>query len=147
MRIGELSKRSGATIQTLRFYERQKLLRPPPRTNSGYRVYSDADLERVRFIRDAQALGFTLRDIRELTRIHEPKGSHGHGHAHWPQAFEIARRRLSQIEQKIRELQAFRKRLSDGLERSSRKAFRACPASEQTDSRPSPASPKCPAQS
>jgi len=141
MRIGELSKRTGTSIQALRFYEREKLLRQPPRTPSGYRAYTDADLQRVLFIRDAQALGFTLREIHELTLIHDPNGSGNDPRNHWPKAFEIAHRRLALIDEKIRELQVFRKRLASGLKRSNRKAFRTCPASAQ----PSPHVPnRCP---
>ena len=141
MRIGELSKRTGTSIQALRFYEREKLLPQPPRTPSGYRAYTDADLQRVLFICDAQALGFTLREIRQLTQIHDPNGSGNDRRNHWPEAFEIARRRLALIDEKIRELQAFRKRLASGLERSNRKSFRTCPASVP----PAPqASKRCP---
>jgi MerR family transcriptional regulator, copper efflux regulator len=71
MRIGELAARAGVNIQTLRFYEREGLLRPPARTTSGYRSYMDSDLERVRFIRLCQGLGFTLREIQHLLILHK----------------------------------------------------------------------------
>jgi MerR family copper efflux transcriptional regulator len=71
MRIGELADRAGVNIQTLRFYEREGLLRPPARTASGYRSYVDSDLERVRFIRLCQGLGFTLREIQHLLILHK----------------------------------------------------------------------------
>jgi MerR family transcriptional regulator, copper efflux regulator len=71
MRIGELAVRAGVNIQTLRFYEREGLLRPPARTASGYRSYVDSDLERVRFIRLCQGLGFTLREIQHLLILHK----------------------------------------------------------------------------
>ncbi len=58
-------------IQTLRFYEREGLLRPPARTASGYRSYVDSDLERVRFIRLCQGLGFTLHEIQQLLILHK----------------------------------------------------------------------------
>jgi DNA-binding transcriptional MerR regulator len=64
--IGELASRSGITPDTVRYYERLRLLPRPPRTNGGFRVYTAETLERVRFIRQAQALGLTLHDIREL---------------------------------------------------------------------------------
>ena len=101
MRIGELSKHTGVPIQTLRFYEREKLLREPPRTSGGYRSYGQNDLARVRFIRDAQELGFTLREIRELLKIHEPSGGRVAPTGCWPEAFRIARQRLAIIDQKI----------------------------------------------
>jgi MerR family transcriptional regulator, copper efflux regulator len=142
MRIGELSRHAGVPIQTLRFYEREELLREPPRTSGGYRSYRESDLARVRFIRDAQALGFTLREIRELLKIHEPRGhgtSSGAGNGDWPEAFRIARERLTIIDKKIEELQAFRDRLASGLRNSNRRANKICPAS-------APVARKCPAQ-
>jgi MerR family copper efflux transcriptional regulator len=71
MRIGELAARATVNVQTLRFYEREGLLRPPERTASGYRSYSESDLERVRFIRLCQGLGFTLREIQQLLILHK----------------------------------------------------------------------------
>jgi MerR family transcriptional regulator, copper efflux regulator len=71
MSIGELAARAAVNIQTLRFYEREGLLRPPARTASGYRSYVDGDLERVRFIRLCQGLGFTLREIQHLLILHK----------------------------------------------------------------------------
>jgi len=142
MRIGELSRHTGVSIQTLRFYEREKLLREPPRTSGGYRSYGASDLARVRFIRDAQELGFTLREIRELVKIHEPKArcaAPTNGNGDWPEAFRIARERLAIIDKKIEELQAFRDRLASGLRNSQRRANKICPASAQVAS-------KCPAQ-
>lgn len=71
MRIGELAVRAEVNIQTLRFYEREGLLRPPARTSSGYRSYAVSDLERVRFIRLCQGLGFALREIQHLLILHQ----------------------------------------------------------------------------
>jgi hypothetical protein len=62
MPIGELSTRVGINVQTIRSYEREKLLRRPGRTASGYRTFKEAELERVRFIKDSQQLGFTLQE-------------------------------------------------------------------------------------
>lgn len=70
MRIGELAARADVSIQTLRFYEREGLLRPPMRTPAGYRSYAKSDLERVHFIRLCQGLGFTLREIHDLLQLH-----------------------------------------------------------------------------
>lgn len=63
---GELAERAGVNVQTVRYYERRGLLREPPRTESGYRQYDDSDLDRLRFIRTAQRLGFKLEEIDEL---------------------------------------------------------------------------------
>lgn len=64
--IGEAARRSGFSIRTLRFYERSGLLSPASRTPSGYRLYTDADLGRLEFIRGAKALGLSLREIGDL---------------------------------------------------------------------------------
>ena len=66
--IGELAKAAGVPTSTLRYYERQRLLRPSGRSASNYRLYSQQDLERLRFIRAAKATGFTLEDITTLLR-------------------------------------------------------------------------------
>ena len=75
--IGRLARRAGVGIDTVRFYERARLLPRPVRTASGYRTYGDADVERLRFIRRAKALGFTLDDIAELLTLSQGKGSRG----------------------------------------------------------------------
>lgn len=67
--IGALAKRGGVGIDTVRYYERSGLLSPSSRLASGYRRYSPAEVARLRFIRRAQALGFTLSEIRELLAL------------------------------------------------------------------------------
>jgi len=67
--IGQLAKRGGVGIDTVRYYERNGLLAPRARLASGYRRYGDVELARLRFIRRAQALGFTLREIKELLAL------------------------------------------------------------------------------
>lgn len=67
--IGTLAKRAGVSIDTVRYYEKSGLLPPESRLASGYRRYSDEQVSRLRFIRRAQELGFTLKDIRELLGI------------------------------------------------------------------------------
>ena len=67
--IGQLAKRGGVGIDTVRYYERNGLLTPHTRLASGYRRYSELELARLRFIRRAQALGFTLKEIKELLAL------------------------------------------------------------------------------
>jgi MerR family mercuric resistance operon transcriptional regulator len=66
--IGELAKAASVPVSTVRYYERAGILRPSGRSAGNYRVYSDNELERLRFIRAAQATGFTLDDIKALLR-------------------------------------------------------------------------------
>lgn len=70
MKIGELSKATGVKIGTIRFYERRKLLKPALRTASGYRTYTQQDVQAVKGIRLTQELGFTLKEIKELLDLH-----------------------------------------------------------------------------
>jgi MerR family mercuric resistance operon transcriptional regulator/MerR family gold-responsive transcriptional activator of gol and ges genes len=67
--IGRLAKDVGVNIQTIRYYERLKLLAPTARMPSGYRLYGTAEVQRLRFIKNAQALGFTLQEIAELLNL------------------------------------------------------------------------------
>jgi MerR family transcriptional regulator, copper efflux regulator len=67
--IGALAKRAGVGIDTVRYYERAGLLAPRTRLSSGYRRYSELELARLRFIRRAQALGFTLKEVSELLAL------------------------------------------------------------------------------
>ena len=66
MNIGKLAEISGVSTDTLRFYEKEGLLDAPVRGANGYRVYGDNDAARVRFVRSAQALGFSLQEIRRI---------------------------------------------------------------------------------
>lgn len=66
MKIGELAKRTDCEVETIRYYERERLLPTPPRTGGNYRTYSDLDAERLLFIRHCRSLGMSLDDIRIL---------------------------------------------------------------------------------
>src|SRR5712692_10189560 len=70
---GEVAARAGVNIQTLRYYERRGLLKEPPRRCSGFRKYPEEAVRIVRFIKHAQELGFTLREIDELLRLREDR--------------------------------------------------------------------------
>lgn len=67
--IGELAKQANINAQTIRYYERRKLVWPNRRSTAGYRFYTSAELKRVLFIRNAQDLGFTLKEIQELLSL------------------------------------------------------------------------------
>lgn len=68
MTIGQASRRSGFSIKTLRFYERRGLLAPSTRSAGGYRLFTEADLRRLEFVRQAKTLGLTLNEIQELMK-------------------------------------------------------------------------------
>lgn len=106
MRIGEVASQAGVGIDTVRLYERMRLLPAAQRTTSGYRVFDAGDLERLRFIRRAKALGFTLDETRELLRLAtEDDGERA-------DVLALARHRLDDIEQRISELNAMRESLA-----------------------------------
>jgi DNA-binding transcriptional MerR regulator len=71
MKIGELADRTGVSIDTIRFYERRGVLPPPERTESGYRTYTSTAVERLRFARRLQELGFTLDEIIDALAAHD----------------------------------------------------------------------------
>ena len=112
MRISELARRAGVSVQTLRFYEREGLLPEPPRTRSGYREYMLHDLERIRLIRSCQELGFTLKDVKEVTELHRVMASPQRTDGLKPQAqarlLAMADRRLALIDEKLRTLMLMR---------------------------------------
>lgn len=103
--IGYAAKSAGVGIDTVRYYEREGLLSRATRTASGYRLYSKADVERLRFIRQAKTLGFTLEDIAELLKLQDGGGRR-------EQVRVRARRRIEDLDRKIRELTAIRDALS-----------------------------------
>jgi MerR family copper efflux transcriptional regulator len=104
--IGELARRAGVNVQTVRFYEREGLLPRPPRTASGYRAFPGDAVGRVRFIRRAKGLGFSLREISDLLHVR----------THPETACADARRRadakIADIDARIRTLRAMRSELA-----------------------------------
>jgi Hg(II)-responsive transcriptional regulator len=73
--IGALASRAGVGVETIRFYERKGLVRRPPRPGTGFRLYPEETVARIRFIRQAQTLGFTLREIRGLLALRVAPGT------------------------------------------------------------------------
>ena len=73
--IGQLAKRAGVNIETIRYYERRGLLDKPPRNQSGHRQYGETDVVRTKFIKRAQSLGFSLKEVEELLKIKMEPGT------------------------------------------------------------------------
>ncbi|MEW6331507.1 MAG: MerR family DNA-binding protein [Pseudomonadota bacterium] len=99
MTIGRLARAGGVNIETIRYYQRRGLLATPGKPLGGVRRYTTETLGQLRFIRRAQELGFTLREIAELLKL---------GDGSCAQTRAIAERRLADIETRIRDLQAMR---------------------------------------
>jgi MerR family copper efflux transcriptional regulator len=106
LRAGQVAERAGVHRETLRYYERRGLIPPPPRRLSGYRQYPAETVERVRLIKWAQGLGWSLREITQLGAI--PR-DHLRGRA--AHVRSRAGAKIREIEEKIRRLQAMRRRL------------------------------------
>ena len=103
MTIGRLAKQSGVNIDTIRYYERNRLLPEPSRRLSGYREYGPTDIARLRFIMRAKDLGFTLAEIAELLSLSADRDVRG--------VKRRAEAHLEQVEHKIKELQRVRRGL------------------------------------
>jgi len=110
LKIGDVSKRSGIGIEAFRFYEKSGLLDKPSRTYSGYRVYGEEVLERLAFIKRAQALGFSLDEIRQI--VDDARK----GESPCDEVREIVARRLEELDARMREMRRYRKELADTLE-------------------------------
>jgi len=110
LKIGEVSKRSGIGIEALRFYEKSGLLDKPSRTFGGYRVYGPEILERLAFIKQAQALGFSLDEIKRI--VDDART----GQSPCDEVREIVSRRLEELDERMRELRRYRKELAETLE-------------------------------
>ena len=113
--IGRLAKLSGVKPDTIRFYERSGLLPKPSRTASGYRVYNDAALNQVLFIRKAQSLGFSLDEIRRIMSLR------GQGTETCRCVIAMAEATLAETETKLKELRKFNETLATNLTRWKRK--------------------------
>lgn len=95
MTIGKLAKLTGLSAETIRFYERQDLIEPPVRADSNYRIYPEEEVVRLRFIRRAKNLGFTLSEIRELLNLrHDPRATKA----------DVKQRTLAKIEDVTRKI-------------------------------------------
>jgi MerR family mercuric resistance operon transcriptional regulator len=110
--IGELSRRSGVNIETIRYYERIRILPAPPRTASLRRVYGSAESRTLSFIRRARELGFTLDEIRTLLAL-----SAEDGRATCAEVRELATRHLADIRAKIADLRAMEQVLAETVQR------------------------------
>jgi len=106
MRIGELSKQAGFQVETLRYYEKEGLLTPVSRTESGYRQYDDDAIKQLRFIKQAKSVGFSLNEIAELLALRVEPEQHSCG-----EVKSLAEQKLAQIERKITELNRMKKAL------------------------------------
>lgn len=103
--IGQVARRAGVSIDTIRFYERQGVLEKPPRRDSGYRQYSEEVVRRVRFIQCVKQLGFTLKEISDLLALRVD------AQTECSKVKEATLAKLDQVERKLVELERMRRAL------------------------------------
>ncbi len=125
--IGQVAKATGLSPDAIRFYEKQMLLKRTIRSDGGFRLFSERDIEHLKFIQQAQALGFSLAEIRELLDLQgELKAC--------AQVRERLANKISQVRGKIRHLEEIEKRLVSGL----RKCTKALASAAEPEAEPCP---------
>ena len=125
--VGEVAKRAGVGADTVRFYEREGLIAAPPRRPSGYRQYPMETVLLIRFIKRAQDLGFTLKQIDELISLR------GDGGPHRDEVRALASAKLQDIDRKLARLQGMRSALAGMLEVCSCGRRPSCPILQALD--------------
>jgi MerR family transcriptional regulator, mercuric resistance operon regulatory protein len=125
--IGTLSRLSGVNIETIRYYERVKMLAPPPRTAGGRRIYGANDLRILVFIRRARELGFSLDEIRALLRLGGP------AKASCREVREVAAHHLEDIRRKLSDLKKMERLLARTVARCSGSIAPECPVLDILD--------------
>jgi MerR family mercuric resistance operon transcriptional regulator len=125
--IGTLAQRSGAHVETIRYYERIGLLPRPPRSSAGRRVYGPKDLRTLMFVRRARELGFKLEDIRTMLELGGPDG------AKCRDVREIAVRHLEEVRSKLEDLRKLEKMLAASVAECSGSATTRCAVIDMLD--------------
>lgn len=130
--IGEVSRQTGVSVDTIRFYEKEKLLREPVRSGGGFRLFGAVDIEQLKFIRSAQELGFALGEIKELLVLQD-QSVEACSHVR-----ELLERKLDLVHRKIEQLLKLESGLKEGLRKCNRSLKAAvgshaegCPVLEQ----------------
>jgi MerR family mercuric resistance operon transcriptional regulator len=120
--IGELSRQSGVNIETIRYYERIKMLPAPPRTASGRRVYGLMETQTLSFIRRSRELGFTLDEIRTLLALAAKDGRRA-----CAEVRDVAAGHLKDVQAKIADLRAMQRVLAEAVRRCDAGEAPGCP--------------------
>jgi MerR family mercuric resistance operon transcriptional regulator len=128
LRIGTVAQRGGVNLETIRYYERRQLLPKPPRTPSGYRMFGEDAVKRIQFIKRAQELGFSLREISELLALRADR------HRSCTGVRERTKAKIGDIESKIRALEQLKSALQSVTATCSGKGpVSECPILEYLD--------------
>ena len=105
MKIGEIAKATGLTTKTIRYYELNRLMEEPERTESGYRLYGQQDVERLEFVKKAKRLGLSLVEIRDILQLHAQRQSP------CVHVLALLDRKLDHLDNIMREMDEFRHEL------------------------------------
>ncbi|MFL6727981.1 MAG: MerR family transcriptional regulator [Sphingomicrobium sp.] len=138
--IGELARRTGVNIETIRYFEKVGLIEKPPRTAGGHRVYREQHVRALSFVRRGRELGFTQHEIRAILNLGGP------GSACCDEVREIAVHHLEQVRRKIADLAEIERLLATTVERCSGGHVPDCPVIVLIEDRPQ-AAPGAPADS
>jgi DNA-binding transcriptional MerR regulator len=111
IQIGQVARETGLTVDAIRFYEKQGLLKPAARTEGGFRLFSGQDLQHIQFIRRAQELGFSLSEIRELLAL---QGEQVEACSH---VRDMLAAKLGAVRQKLSELRTLENQLAVDLKK------------------------------
>lgn len=122
--IGILAKQSGVTVETVKFYEKEGLVVRPKKPLSGFRIYPREYVSRILFIKRAQELGFTLREVKELLQLNIDKKSACR------QGLKRAENKIAEIDSKIKDLQKMKKSLMQIRDCCEREAITECAIEE-----------------
>lgn len=128
MNIGQASKASGVSQRMIRHYEKLGLIPPPPRRDSGYRDYAEADIHRLRFIANARDLGFPIAEIETLLTLWSDRNRSSSEVKH------LAEARAAELGRKARALEAMRAALLDLAHRCHGDARPDCPILDELES-------------
>ncbi len=124
MRIGDVARRTGVSVKSLRYYEQIGVLTSPPRTPSGYREYDGQVIARLQFIRASQSVGFTLGEIREIVAFRD-RGEIPCGHV-----LELLRQHREESARRIAALEFVRQSLDDLVDRAAGLRLEDCSADD-----------------
>ncbi|MBI2455716.1 MAG: helix-turn-helix domain-containing protein [candidate division NC10 bacterium] len=132
--IGTLSKHTGTNVETIRYYERVRLLPAPPRSAGGYRLYGAGHLKRLSFIRRARALGFSLEEVRTLLALADERKRP------CAEVRVVAEAHLKDVRRKIADLEAMERVLKETVARCAKGTGSHCPVIDALSREPVTAS-------
>ena len=121
--ISEASRRSGVSIETIRYYERQSVVAQPARTEAGRRAYSEDDIIRLRFVKRCRDLGFPITDVRALLEMADPSD------ADCAHVRSVSERHLKKVRSKLKDLRQMERKL-EALIEGCNDGSASCPAIE-----------------